>query len=151
MESIRSKDGTPIAFDRSGKGPAVIIVDGALCYRAFGPSAVGPDGALDRAAMRRLVFSDPAVRGPVVSQPDEISAIVKPGDGANMGGRSITGVSGPSGVVRSTIFKRPELSSSSNCDKIFAIFFYSFQFRNLGPGLLSHRFQATPELEAVLE
>src|SRR5260370_35418408 len=68
-----------------------------------------------------------------------------------MGGRSISGVSGPSGVVRSTIFKRPELSSSSNCDKIFAIFFYSFQFRNLGPGLLSHRFQATPELEAVLE
>ncbi len=32
-----SKDGTPIAFDRSGSGPPLILVDGALCYRAFGP------------------------------------------------------------------------------------------------------------------
>lgn len=38
MNTVRSKDGTPIAFDRSGKGPALIIVDGALCYRASGPS-----------------------------------------------------------------------------------------------------------------
>ena len=29
---------------------------------AFGPSVVCPDGALDRAAMRRLVFSDPSAR-----------------------------------------------------------------------------------------
>jgi pimeloyl-ACP methyl ester carboxylesterase len=34
-----SKDGTRIAFDRAGQGPAVIVVDGALCYRASGPSA----------------------------------------------------------------------------------------------------------------
>ena len=34
-----SKDGTRIAFDRAGQGPAVIFVDGALCYRASGPSA----------------------------------------------------------------------------------------------------------------
>lgn len=26
-------------FDKIGKGPVVILVDGALCYRAFGPSA----------------------------------------------------------------------------------------------------------------
>jgi len=38
MNTVRSKDGTPIAFDRSGKGPALIMVDGALCYRASGPS-----------------------------------------------------------------------------------------------------------------
>lgn len=36
---VLSKDGTPIAFDRSGTGPPVILVDGALCYRASGPSA----------------------------------------------------------------------------------------------------------------
>lgn len=34
---VISKDGTPIAFERSGSGPALILVDGALCYRAFGP------------------------------------------------------------------------------------------------------------------
>lgn len=40
MGKVISKDGTPIAFDQSGKGPAVILVDGALCYRSFGP--MGP-------------------------------------------------------------------------------------------------------------
>jgi pimeloyl-ACP methyl ester carboxylesterase len=38
MNKTVSRDGTPIAFDRSGKGPALILVDGALCYRASGPS-----------------------------------------------------------------------------------------------------------------
>ena len=33
-----SKDGTPIAFDRIGNGPPVILVDGALCYRGMGQS-----------------------------------------------------------------------------------------------------------------
>src|SRR6267154_4426106 len=38
MNKVLSKDGTSIAFDRSGQGPALILVDGALCYRASGPS-----------------------------------------------------------------------------------------------------------------
>ena len=38
MSQVRSKDGTPIAYERSGSGPALILVDGALCSRAFGPS-----------------------------------------------------------------------------------------------------------------
>ncbi|HLV36033.1 MAG TPA: alpha/beta hydrolase [Spirillospora sp.] len=37
MAYITSKDGTQIAFDRSGSGPAIILVDGAFCHRAFGP------------------------------------------------------------------------------------------------------------------
>ncbi len=37
METVQSKDGTTIAFDRSGKGQALVLVDGALCYRGFGP------------------------------------------------------------------------------------------------------------------
>ena len=40
MNKVISKDGTAIAFDRSGRGPAIILVDGALCYRASGP--MGP-------------------------------------------------------------------------------------------------------------
>ena len=35
MKTVTSKDGTTIAFDQSGQGPAVILVDGALQYRAF--------------------------------------------------------------------------------------------------------------------
>jgi pimeloyl-ACP methyl ester carboxylesterase len=39
MTTTTSKDGTRIAYDKAGQGPAVIFVDGALCYRASGPSA----------------------------------------------------------------------------------------------------------------
>jgi pimeloyl-ACP methyl ester carboxylesterase len=35
MQTVTSKDGTTIAFDQSGQGPTVILVDGALQYRAF--------------------------------------------------------------------------------------------------------------------
>ena len=38
MSQVESKDGTTIAYRRSGNGPALILVDGALCSRAFGPS-----------------------------------------------------------------------------------------------------------------
>ena len=37
MNNATSSDGTTIAFDRSGEGPAVILVDGAFCSRVFGP------------------------------------------------------------------------------------------------------------------
>src|SRR6185436_15228972 len=37
MNRVLSKDGTAIAYERSGQGPALILVDGALCSRAFGP------------------------------------------------------------------------------------------------------------------
>lgn len=37
METVISKDGTQIAFERMGAGPALILVDGALCSRKFGP------------------------------------------------------------------------------------------------------------------
>ena len=37
MQKVTSKDGTQIAYDKQGQGPAVILVDGALCFRAFGP------------------------------------------------------------------------------------------------------------------
>jgi pimeloyl-ACP methyl ester carboxylesterase len=42
MERVRSKDGTVIAFDRTGKGPALIVVGGAVADR----SAVPPQAAV---------------------------------------------------------------------------------------------------------
>ncbi|HEX6035831.1 MAG TPA: alpha/beta hydrolase [Anaerolineales bacterium] len=35
MKTVTSKDGTRIAFDQVGTGPVIILVDGALQYRAF--------------------------------------------------------------------------------------------------------------------
>ncbi len=37
MPTVTSRDGTTIAYEQSGAGPALILVDGAMCYRAFGP------------------------------------------------------------------------------------------------------------------
>jgi pimeloyl-ACP methyl ester carboxylesterase len=38
MTFVTSSDGTPIAFDRSGEGPAVILIAGAIQHRAIDPS-----------------------------------------------------------------------------------------------------------------
>jgi pimeloyl-ACP methyl ester carboxylesterase len=35
MNKVTSRDGTPIAFDRLGDGPPVIVVCGAMCDRAL--------------------------------------------------------------------------------------------------------------------
>lgn len=45
MSQVISKDGTSIAYDKTGIGPAVLLVDGAMTYRAFfglrGPLSAG--------------------------------------------------------------------------------------------------------------
>jgi pimeloyl-ACP methyl ester carboxylesterase len=37
MPTVTSADGTTIAYERTGSGPALVLVDGAMCYRAAGP------------------------------------------------------------------------------------------------------------------
>jgi pimeloyl-ACP methyl ester carboxylesterase len=37
MNDVISKDGTKIAYDKQGQGPPVILIDGALSFRSFGP------------------------------------------------------------------------------------------------------------------
>jgi pimeloyl-ACP methyl ester carboxylesterase len=46
METVTARDGTTIAFDRLGTGPAVILVGGALQHRAFDPSTADLAGRL---------------------------------------------------------------------------------------------------------
>jgi pimeloyl-ACP methyl ester carboxylesterase len=38
LSKVTSRDGTTIAYEKTGSGPALVIVDGAMCSRAFGPS-----------------------------------------------------------------------------------------------------------------
>lgn len=38
MPTVTSADGTLIAYETQGSGPAIILVDGAMCYRDFGPA-----------------------------------------------------------------------------------------------------------------
>jgi pimeloyl-ACP methyl ester carboxylesterase len=37
MNTVRSADGTTIAYTRAGQGPPLLLVDGAMCSRSFGP------------------------------------------------------------------------------------------------------------------
>jgi len=37
MNTVISKDGTPIAYNKAGSGESLVLVDGALCSRALGP------------------------------------------------------------------------------------------------------------------
>jgi pimeloyl-ACP methyl ester carboxylesterase len=37
MPTVTSADGTAIAYETTGRGPALILVDGAMCYRDAGP------------------------------------------------------------------------------------------------------------------
>jgi pimeloyl-ACP methyl ester carboxylesterase len=37
-EFATSSDGTRIAFERAGSGPLLVLVDGAMCFREFGPA-----------------------------------------------------------------------------------------------------------------
>jgi pimeloyl-ACP methyl ester carboxylesterase len=50
---VRSADGTRIAYERSGRGAPVILVDGALCRRGVGPSR----GLAERLAVRFTVVT----------------------------------------------------------------------------------------------
>ena len=38
MSTVVSRDGTNIVYDRVGEGRPLVLVDGALCHRKFGPS-----------------------------------------------------------------------------------------------------------------
>jgi pimeloyl-ACP methyl ester carboxylesterase len=37
MPDVTSADGTTIAYEHTGVGPVVVLVDGAMCHRAAGP------------------------------------------------------------------------------------------------------------------
>lgn len=48
MPSVTSRDGTAIAYETSGSGPPLILVDGAMCYRASGPMRPLAEALRDR-------------------------------------------------------------------------------------------------------
>ena len=48
-----SADGTPIAYDVTGSGPALVLVDGATCYRDFGSSKAFAASLADRFTVYR--------------------------------------------------------------------------------------------------
>lgn len=57
---VQSADGTAIAYEVHGTGPAIVLVDGAMCFRGAGPTR-GIAAALHRAL--RVVVYDRRGRG----------------------------------------------------------------------------------------
>jgi len=49
MPTVISEDGTPIAFERGGAGPALIFVDGATAHRAVNPAGRRAQGSCSAA------------------------------------------------------------------------------------------------------
>lgn len=48
MQTTQSKDGTKLAYEELGSGPALLLIDGALCGRTFGPAAALAKALSDR-------------------------------------------------------------------------------------------------------
>ena len=56
MSRVMSKDGTEIAYEKSGRGPAVILVDGAMGYRGYmGMKPLAAELAKNFTAVEKIV------------------------------------------------------------------------------------------------
>jgi pimeloyl-ACP methyl ester carboxylesterase len=97
MRTVISKDGTPIAFDQSGQGPALILVAGALCARL---SWSGPELAKLLAPHFTVYNYDRRGRGDsgdtmpyaVTREVEDIEVLIDEADGsANLYGHSSGG------------------------------------------------------------
>jgi pimeloyl-ACP methyl ester carboxylesterase len=87
MNTVTSKDGTKIAYDKQGQGPSVILVAGALCTRL---SWSGPDMSKLLAPLFRVFNYDRRGRGDsgdtspyaVEREIDDIEALIDEAGGA---------------------------------------------------------------------
>jgi hypothetical protein len=87
LGTVTSRDGTSIAFDRSGTGPALVIVDGAMCSRQFGPSeataaAMSADFTVYRYDRRRRGDSTDTQPYDVAREVEDLDALVAEAGGS---------------------------------------------------------------------
>jgi pimeloyl-ACP methyl ester carboxylesterase len=100
LSTITSRDGTRIAFERSGAGPALVIVDGAMCSMAFGPSeatAAGLSGGFTVYRYDRRGRGDSTDTKPfaVAREIEDLTAVI-----AEAGGSAIVyGISSGAGLA----------------------------------------------------
>jgi pimeloyl-ACP methyl ester carboxylesterase len=88
VDTVVSKDGTRIAFERHGRGTPVILVDAALCRRGLGPSA---DLATLLAAHFTVITYDRRGRGAsgdtapyaIEREVEDIEALIDPSTGGS--------------------------------------------------------------------
>jgi pimeloyl-ACP methyl ester carboxylesterase len=87
--AVTSRDGTRIAFERSGDGPALVLVDGALSFRAHGQLAplaelLAPDFTVYRYDRRGRGESGDTAPYAVAREVEDLEALI-----AEAGGRAL--------------------------------------------------------------
>jgi pimeloyl-ACP methyl ester carboxylesterase len=129
MSTLTSPDGTSLAYEIVGDGPAVILVDGAMCFRDAGPMRPIADALSDRLTVvlydRRGrggsgdALADPSARADAVAREiDDLAALVDAAGGrAALFGMSSGGALalaaavalGPDRVPRVAVYEPPYL------------------------------------------
>ncbi|MFP3464983.1 alpha/beta fold hydrolase [Leifsonia sp. SIMBA_070] len=129
MSTLTSSDGSTIGYEVDGVGPAVILVDGASCFRDAGPMRPIAAALRDRVSVvlydRRGrgestdALADPAARATAVAREiEDIAALVEVAGGtatlfgmSSGGGLALaaTAALGPSRVPRVAVYEPPYL------------------------------------------
>jgi len=126
MPVLTSADGTAIAYERTGAGPALILVDGAMCHRASGPmrplaAALSPTFTVFTYDRRGRGESSDTPPYAVAREVDDLRALV-----AVAGGRAgVYGLSsgaalalrtaaGGTGITRLALYEPPFLAEIDN-------------------------------------
>ncbi|ANF30386.1 hypothetical protein A0130_00635 [Leifsonia xyli] len=129
MSTVTSSDGTSLAYELDGSGPAVILVDGALCFRDAGP--MRPIAAALRDRLTVVLYdrrgrgestdalADPAAGATAVAREiDDLAALIDAAGGsASLLGMSSGGALalaaaaalGPDRVPRVAVYEPPYL------------------------------------------
>jgi pimeloyl-ACP methyl ester carboxylesterase len=85
MSTVVAADGTRIAYEVTGDGPPLIIADGAMCYRASGPSRpLAAELAADFTVFvydRRGRGDSPNAEASVAREVEDVEALVKEAGG----------------------------------------------------------------------
>jgi pimeloyl-ACP methyl ester carboxylesterase len=118
MALVTSKDGTPIAYETMGSGSPLILVDGALCYRDFGPMRELANALKDRFTViiydrRGRGESGDAASYAVTREVEDLSALI---DGPGKGSVSLYGCSS-GGVLAAE-------AAAANPDKVEKLIVY---------------------------
>jgi len=94
MAEVTSVDGTRIGYERTGDGPALVLVDGALCFRAFGPmpplaQVLAPDFTVYTYDRRGRGESGDTAPYAVAREVEDLAAVIR----AAGGSASVYGIS----------------------------------------------------------
>jgi pimeloyl-ACP methyl ester carboxylesterase len=100
LSGVTSGDGTRIAYERTGAGPALVMVDGAMCSRAFGPSeatAAGLSGDFTVYRYDRRGRGDSTDTKPhaVAREVEDLAAVISEAGGS----ASVYGISSGAGLA----------------------------------------------------